>query len=101
MHRALANHALQVGSWFPSAAQDEIFGADGSFRAPAVVSRSASRPSDDGGWELNGTVSYCSGAPYCTHYLGQAQDADGAGCSSSSRRAARSRSSTTGATSSA
>ena len=74
----MANHALQVGSWFPEQAQDEIFGADGSFRAPAVIfplSEPARRTAD--GWELNGTVSYCSGAPYCTHYLGQAQDADG------------------------
>jgi 3-hydroxy-9,10-secoandrosta-1,3,5(10)-triene-9,17-dione monooxygenase len=26
----------------------------------------------DGGWELNGKVSYCSGIPYSTHYMGQA-----------------------------
>jgi 3-hydroxy-9,10-secoandrosta-1,3,5(10)-triene-9,17-dione monooxygenase len=74
----MANHALQVGSWFPEHAQDEIFGADGSFRAPAVIfplSEPARRTAD--GWELNGTVAYCSGAPYCTHYLGQALDTEG------------------------
>ncbi|HVV46138.1 MAG TPA: hypothetical protein VHC72_13080, partial [Bryobacteraceae bacterium] len=26
----------------------------------------------EGGWELNGKVSYCSGIPYSTHYMGQA-----------------------------
>jgi len=74
----MANHALQVGSWFPQEAQDEIFGADGSFRAPAVIfplSERARRTAD--GWELHGTVGYCSGAPYCTHYLGQAVAEDG------------------------
>jgi 3-hydroxy-9,10-secoandrosta-1,3,5(10)-triene-9,17-dione monooxygenase len=74
----MANHALQVGSWFPQEAQDEIFGAEGSFRAPAVIfplSEPARRTAD--GWELHGTVSYCSGAPYCTHYLGQAMSEDG------------------------
>ena len=74
----MANHALQVGSWFGEAAQDEIFGAEGGFRAPAVIfplSERARRTAD--GWELHGTVSYCSGAPYCTHYVGQALAEDG------------------------
>jgi 3-hydroxy-9,10-secoandrosta-1,3,5(10)-triene-9,17-dione monooxygenase len=66
-----------VGSWFPQQAQDEIFG-DGSFRAPAVIfplSKPARRTAE--GWELHGTVGYCSGAPYCTHYVGQAMSEDG------------------------
>lgn len=72
-----ANHPLQVASWFEERAQDEIFGA-GDFRAPAVImplSRPARRVAD--GWELNGKVSYCSGVPYSTHYLGQAIAEDG------------------------
>jgi 3-hydroxy-9,10-secoandrosta-1,3,5(10)-triene-9,17-dione monooxygenase len=75
----MANHALQVGSWFPERAQDEIFGTDAGFRAPAVIfplSEPARRTRE--GWELHGTVGYCSGAPYCTHYLGQATSEDGA-----------------------
>jgi 3-hydroxy-9,10-secoandrosta-1,3,5(10)-triene-9,17-dione monooxygenase len=72
-----ANHPLQVASWFGERAQEEIFGA-GAFRAPAVIiplSSPARRIAD--GWELNGKVSYCSGAPFSTHYLGQAIAEDG------------------------
>jgi 3-hydroxy-9,10-secoandrosta-1,3,5(10)-triene-9,17-dione monooxygenase len=68
-----ANHALQVGSWFGEQAQDEIFGADASFKAASVAApiSGLARRTDDG-WELEGKVSYCSGIPYSTHYMGQA-----------------------------
>jgi 3-hydroxy-9,10-secoandrosta-1,3,5(10)-triene-9,17-dione monooxygenase len=67
-----ANHALQIGSWWPESAQAEIFG-DGDFRC-ASVAAPLSEPAvrRDDGWELNGKVSYCSGIPYSTHYMGQA-----------------------------
>lgn len=68
-----ANHSLQLGSWWPERAQDEIFGDKGEFKAASVaapLSGFARRVS--GGWELNGKVSYCSGIPYATHYIGQA-----------------------------
>jgi 3-hydroxy-9,10-secoandrosta-1,3,5(10)-triene-9,17-dione monooxygenase len=67
-----AAHALQIASWFPERAQAEIFG-DGDFRC-ASVAAPLSEPAvrRDGGWELNGKVSYCSGIPYSTHYMGQA-----------------------------
>ena len=68
-----ANHALQLGSWWPEQAQDEIFGTGADFKA-ASVAMPLSEPARrvDGGWELNGKVSYCSGIPYSTHYIGQA-----------------------------
>lgn len=71
-----AAHALQVASWWPEQAQDEIFG-DGDFRCAAVaapigaavrVDRNGSPPN----WELTGKVGYCSGIPISTHYMGQA-----------------------------
>jgi 3-hydroxy-9,10-secoandrosta-1,3,5(10)-triene-9,17-dione monooxygenase len=68
-----ANHALQLGSWWPERAQDEIFGTRAEFKAASVampLSNFARRV--DGGWELDGKVSYCSGIPYSTHYIGQA-----------------------------
>ena len=67
-----SNHALHVGSFFPERAQAEAFG-DGDFRAPAVTAPIgvAQRTAEDG-WELTGSVAYCSGAPYSTHYMGQA-----------------------------
>jgi 3-hydroxy-9,10-secoandrosta-1,3,5(10)-triene-9,17-dione monooxygenase len=72
------NHALQVGSWFPERAQAEIFG-DGDFRAASVAMPIGPATRTEGGWELNGKVSYASGIPYSTHYMGQAMmpDADG------------------------
>ena len=68
-----ANHALQLASWFPERTQDEIFGTPGGMRAASVaapLSKFARKV--DGGWELDGKVSYCSGIPYSTHYMGQA-----------------------------
>lgn len=64
-------HALQVASWWPKRAQAEIFG-DGDFRAASVAAPIGQATRTDDGWELTGKVSYCSGIPYSTHYMGQA-----------------------------
>jgi 3-hydroxy-9,10-secoandrosta-1,3,5(10)-triene-9,17-dione monooxygenase len=66
-----AGHALQVGSLFEEQAQTELFG-DGHFLCPAVAAPAGqATPADDGGWILNSTHPYSSGAPYSTHYMGQ------------------------------
>jgi 3-hydroxy-9,10-secoandrosta-1,3,5(10)-triene-9,17-dione monooxygenase len=68
-----ANHALQLASWWPQQAQDEIFGTKADFKAASVAAPlTGFARRVDGGWELNGKVSYCSGIPYSTHYIGQA-----------------------------
>jgi 3-hydroxy-9,10-secoandrosta-1,3,5(10)-triene-9,17-dione monooxygenase len=64
-------HALQIGSWFPEEAQEEIFG-DGDFRCASVAAPIGPATRTDDGWELNGKVGYASGVPYSTHYMGQA-----------------------------
>jgi len=64
-------HALQVASWWEEEAQAEIFG-DGDFRAAAVAAPIGPATPVEGGYELNGKVSYCSGIPFSTHYMGQA-----------------------------
>lgn len=64
-------HALQVGSFFSERGQDEIFG-NGDFRAASVAAPTVLAQRDGAGWRLNGTVSYCSGIPYSTHFMGQA-----------------------------
>lgn len=66
-----AAHALQVASWWPEEAQDEIFG-DGDFRCAAVAAPIGPAARTDDGWELTGKVGYCSGIPISTHYMGQA-----------------------------
>jgi 3-hydroxy-9,10-secoandrosta-1,3,5(10)-triene-9,17-dione monooxygenase len=69
------SHALQIGSYFPEAAQERIFG-DGDFRCASVAAPDAKAQRVDGGWRLDGTVRYCSGVPYSTHFMGQALPAD-------------------------
>ena len=66
-----SGHALQLGSWWPEQAQSEIFG-DGDFRAASVAAPIGFAEPTDDGWSLTGKVSYCSGIPYSTHYMGQA-----------------------------
>ncbi len=72
-----AAHALQVASWWPQRAQDEIFG-DGDFRCAAVAAPVVADLIGDE-WELSGRVAYCSGIPFSTHFMGQAliTEADG------------------------
>ena len=67
-------HALHVGTLFGEQAQAEVFG-DGDFRCPAVAAPAGQAVRSGSGWELSGTWSYCSGAPYATHYLGQTFEA--------------------------
>lgn len=68
-----AAHALQIASWWPQQAQDEIF-AEGTadFRCASVAAPVARAERVDGGWSLTGRVAYCSGVPFSTHYMGQA-----------------------------
>jgi 3-hydroxy-9,10-secoandrosta-1,3,5(10)-triene-9,17-dione monooxygenase len=68
-----AAHALQIASWWPKQAQDEIF-AEGTadFRCASVAAPVARAERVDGGWSLTGKVAYCSGVPFSTHYMGQA-----------------------------
>ena len=66
-----SNHALQVASWFPEEAQIEAMG-DGEFRAASVAAPTVTATPVDGGWEINGSIAYCSGIPYSNWYMGQA-----------------------------
>ncbi|GAA0927712.1 acyl-CoA dehydrogenase family protein [Pseudonocardia zijingensis] len=66
-----SSHALQIGSYFPESAQEKIFG-DGDFRCASVASPDAVAQREGDTWRLDGTVRYCSGIPYSTHFMGQA-----------------------------
>jgi 3-hydroxy-9,10-secoandrosta-1,3,5(10)-triene-9,17-dione monooxygenase len=63
-----AAHALPVATLFEERAQAELF-AGGDFIAPATVAPSGSAERVDGGWVINGTWGFCSGAPYATHFM--------------------------------
>ncbi len=72
MYTLGAAHALLVATVFGEQVQDEVF-AGGDFICPATVMPSGfAEPAPDGGWILNGTYNYCSGAPYATHFVGHA-----------------------------
>ncbi|MCO6010878.1 acyl-CoA dehydrogenase family protein [Actinoallomurus purpureus] len=67
-----AAHALQVASYFDERTQAEVFGDGREFRAASVAAPDVDARREEGGWRLDGTVGYCSGIPYSTHFLGQA-----------------------------
>jgi 3-hydroxy-9,10-secoandrosta-1,3,5(10)-triene-9,17-dione monooxygenase len=65
-----ANHALMFANWFPEEIHAEVY-ANGDFRAASMYAPLVRATKVDGGWQLDGTVSYCSGIPYSTYFLGQ------------------------------
>jgi len=64
-----AGHALLLASYFPEQAQMQAFGPDGEFLAPSVASLTGSAAPSAGGWRIEGTWSYCSGAPYANYFM--------------------------------
>jgi 3-hydroxy-9,10-secoandrosta-1,3,5(10)-triene-9,17-dione monooxygenase len=65
-----AAHALAAATLFGEEAQDELF-TGGDFVCPATVAPSGSaRLTQGGDWLLSGVWTYCSGAPYATHFMG-------------------------------
>jgi 3-hydroxy-9,10-secoandrosta-1,3,5(10)-triene-9,17-dione monooxygenase len=71
-----SGHALQVGSYFPEEAQAEIFG-DGHFVCSAsFAGQDALARPESGGYRVQGTWHFCSGAPYATHHIGIAPAPD-------------------------
>ncbi|MFH8716865.1 acyl-CoA dehydrogenase family protein [Streptomyces zaomyceticus] len=65
-----AAHSLAVASLFEERTQAELF-ADGDFISPATITPAGTaRRAPDGGWIIDGTFPYCSGAPYATHFIG-------------------------------
>jgi 3-hydroxy-9,10-secoandrosta-1,3,5(10)-triene-9,17-dione monooxygenase len=67
-----SHHALVLGAHFSAAGQREIFGPSGDFRGPHRPVPSGKARPVDGGYMVSGTWDYCSGAPYATHFMGNA-----------------------------
>jgi 3-hydroxy-9,10-secoandrosta-1,3,5(10)-triene-9,17-dione monooxygenase len=61
-------HAL--GAWFSEAGQMDLFGPDGDFRCPYRAVPTGTAKPVDGGYVVNGTWDYCSGAGHATHFMG-------------------------------
>jgi 3-hydroxy-9,10-secoandrosta-1,3,5(10)-triene-9,17-dione monooxygenase len=67
-----ATHALAAATLFGERAQAELF-SGGDFICPAtIVPAGTAARTGDGHWLISGTWSYCSGAPYATHFMGHA-----------------------------
>jgi 3-hydroxy-9,10-secoandrosta-1,3,5(10)-triene-9,17-dione monooxygenase len=64
-----AGHALTLASYFPEPAQVDAFGPHGDFCAPCVAAPLGTATPARGGWVINGTWAYASGAPYGTHFM--------------------------------
>jgi 3-hydroxy-9,10-secoandrosta-1,3,5(10)-triene-9,17-dione monooxygenase len=64
-----AGHALTLASYFPEQTQIDVFGPDGEFCAPCVAAPLGTATQVSGGWVINGTWTYASGAPYATHFM--------------------------------
>jgi len=73
-----ASHVLQAASYFRKEAQDEIFAGAHFVAASRDVPGGTARPVE-GGYIVDGTWHYCSGAPHSTHFLPHAilTDRDG------------------------
>lgn len=65
-----ANHALMFANWFSEEIHEEVFDG-GDFRAASMYAPTAKAEPTDGGYLMNGVVSYCSGTPYSTYFIGQ------------------------------
>ena len=64
-----AGHALNVAAIFPEEAQDQIFGKDGDFFAPARAVPSGIAMETEDGWVIDGVWDYCSGSTYSNYAL--------------------------------
>jgi 3-hydroxy-9,10-secoandrosta-1,3,5(10)-triene-9,17-dione monooxygenase len=71
-----AAHVLQLAAFFPMDAQEAILGDDGHFVAASRDLPAGTITPVDGGYRVEGTWNYCSGAPYSTHFIARARHAD-------------------------
>ncbi|MEI9963957.1 MAG: acyl-CoA dehydrogenase family protein [Caulobacteraceae bacterium] len=63
------SHAMIAGSHFDAETQAELFGPEGDFRAPHRAAPAGKFERVEGGYRVNGTWPYASGAPICTHFM--------------------------------
>lgn len=70
MYCLAAAHALPAATLFGERAQRELFAAGDFFCPGTLRPAGTAQRAHDGGWILDGTWSYGSGAPYGTHFLG-------------------------------
>jgi 3-hydroxy-9,10-secoandrosta-1,3,5(10)-triene-9,17-dione monooxygenase len=62
-------HALQLASYFPERAQDEILSEGQLVASASFAFQDARAERVDGGYRISGTWHFCSGVPYATHHM--------------------------------
>jgi 3-hydroxy-9,10-secoandrosta-1,3,5(10)-triene-9,17-dione monooxygenase len=65
-------HIMQIAGLFDDEALAEIIGPEGDFRAGSYGFHGGEFTPVEGGWRVTGKWPYASGAPYSTHFIGQA-----------------------------
>ncbi len=65
-------HIMQITGLFDDTALGSIIGPDGDFRAASYGFHGGELTAVEGGWRITGKWPYASGAPYSTHFIGQA-----------------------------
>jgi 3-hydroxy-9,10-secoandrosta-1,3,5(10)-triene-9,17-dione monooxygenase len=74
------SHAFLIASHWSEAAQDEVFGpTGGDVRICQRASPAGSITPADGGYVVDGTFGFASGAPVATHFIGSSMLDDGKG----------------------
>ncbi len=65
-------HIMQIAGLFDPATLARIIGPEGDFRAASYGFHGGELTPAPGGWRITGKWPYASGAPYSTHFIGQA-----------------------------
>ena len=73
------SHAVAAGALFDQKVQAELFRDADFICAGTVKPQAKAQRQPNGTWLLNGTVNYCSGIPYSTHFMSHALIVDESG----------------------
>ena len=70
-------HIVQLAGLFSERTMGEIVGPEGDFRAASYGFHGGTLVPVEGGYRITGRWPYASGAPYSTHFIGQAHRPEG------------------------
>jgi len=71
-------HSLQLASYWPEQAQDELFEGGHFVSSASFAFQDAAAARVDGGYRISGTWHFCSGVPHATHHMPLVPLGDGA-----------------------
>ena len=74
-----SSHCFLIAAHWSEAAQAEVFGQDGDVRVCQRATPAGTIEPVDGGYVIDGTFGFCSGAPVATHFIGSSMLQEGEG----------------------